>query len=63
MTEIELLALAERREQRRYEIAKAVLAGLDGLKAVGSFYYSTPAAVTRAVELADALLAALEQSK
>ncbi len=55
--------MADRREQRRYEIAKVVLAGLVSSETEGNDYYPTSTAATRAVELADALIAELERTK
>ena len=55
--------MAERREQRRYEISMRVLAGLTASESEADGYYPPATAAIRAVELADALLAELERTK
>ncbi len=65
MTEITVMydaaQMAERREQRRYEIAKTILVGLIASESEVDGHYPPAIAATRAVELADALLTALEE--
>lgn len=65
MTDIDVMydaaQAAERREQRRYEIARACMTGLLGSESEADGYYLAATAVKRAVELADALLAELER--
>ena len=52
---------AERRERRRYEIARDCLAGLLSSESEEDGYYTALIAATRAIEFADALLAELEK--
>jgi len=63
LTDAKTQALCERREQRRYEIAKDCMAALISTGSEDGGWWTPSLAAMEAVEHADALLAELDRTK